>query len=298
MPAAESLTVSASTHVPSTESRSALERRGRPFLRWAGSKRKQLGRLSAFWSDDYQRYVEPFAGSACLFFELAPPAALLADSNSALIEVYRVVRDNPKEVYARLCAIVRDKATYNEWRAKDPKTLDRQTRAVRFLFLNRNCFNGIYRTNADGKFNVPMGRRPGDYFSLEDLEHCAQLLGRANLLAADFEKTLTRIRPGDFVYIDPPFAVTSRRVFRQYGKTPFDVTDIPRLSKCLAEIDRVGGAFLVSYADCTEARSLAKGRYCVRLPVRRNVAGFAGKRRNAYEWLISNRPVPAGVKVG
>jgi DNA adenine methylase len=294
----EDLAVNEHMHVMSADDCTPPERHGRPFLRWAGSKRKQLGRLSAFWSADYKRYVEPFAGSACLFFELAPPAALLADSNSALIEVYRVVRDTPKQVYEQLCAILRDKATYNEWRSKDPKTLDRQTRAVRFLFLNRNCFNGIYRTNADGKFNVPMGRRPGDYFSLEELEHCAGLLGRATLLAADFEKTLTRIRPGDFVYLDPPFAVKSRRVFRQYGKTPFDVTDIPRLSRCLAEIEQVGAAFLVSYADCTEARALAKGRHSVRLPVRRHVAGFAGKRRNAYEWLISNRPLPAALKVG
>src|SRR6266481_3565657 len=83
-------------------------RRRKPFLRWAGSKRKQLSRLAPFWSPNHERYVEPFAGSACLFFELAPKAAVLGDSNKQLIEVYRVVRDEPERLYHRLCRIGRD----------------------------------------------------------------------------------------------------------------------------------------------------------------------------------------------
>ncbi len=197
-------------------------RRGKPFLRWAGSKRKQLSRLATFWSPDHERYVEPFAGSACLFFELEPNAAVLGDSNKELIEVYRVVRDEPERLYRRLCHIRRDLPTYRHWRELNPKSLDRQTRALRFLYLNRNCFNGIYRTNLAGEFNVPMGKRPGGYFSEEDLLHCSKLLQRTGLVAGDFTKTLERVRAGDFVYLDPPYAVTSRRIFREYGKTTFD----------------------------------------------------------------------------
>jgi DNA adenine methylase len=131
----------------------------KPFLRWAGSKRKQLARLRSYWSDGFSRYVEPFAGSACLFFELAPPAAVLGDTNRELIEVYKVARDDPARLYRRLCRIERDRRTYNRWRGVDPKSLDRDTRALRFLYLNRNCFNGIYRTNESGQFNVPMTAR-------------------------------------------------------------------------------------------------------------------------------------------
>ncbi len=267
--------------------------RGKPFLRWAGSKRKQLSRLKSFWSADHERYVEPFAGSACLFFELAPKAAVLGDSNEDLIEVYRVVRDEPERLYRRLCRIRRDAPTYYRWRRLRPELLDRETRALRFLYLNRNCFNGIYRTNMDGDFNVPMGRRSGRYFSKDDLLDCSRLLQRTALVAGDFVKTLQQVKAGDFVYLDPPFAVTSRRIFREYGKKTFDTTDVPRFSESLAEIVKRSADFLVSYADCTEARALALGWHSVRLPIKRHVAGFAGARKRAYEWLISNRPIPS-----
>jgi D12 class N6 adenine-specific DNA methyltransferase len=150
----------------------------KPFLRWAGSKRKQLGRLGAFWSQSHTGYVEPFAGSACLFFSIAPPRAVLGDANLELVEVYDVVRDNPERLYARLCTIRRDLETYKEWRALRLDSLDRETRALRFVYLNRNCFNGIYRTNSEGHFNVPMGKRSGVYFTKQDLLRCSELLRR------------------------------------------------------------------------------------------------------------------------
>lgn len=265
--------------------------RGKPFLRWAGSKRKQLSRLAVFWTPAHQRYVEPFAGSACLFFELAPSVAVLGDTNRELIETYRVVRDEPDRLYRRLSRIRRDLSTYYRWRRINPRSLDRETRALRFLFLNRNCFNGIYRTNTDGHFNVPMGKRPGEYFSKDDLLNCSRLLQGTTLIAGDFVKTLEKVKSGDFVYLDPPYAVSSRRIFREYGKKTFDTSDIPRFSESLAAIVKRRADFLVSYADCAEARALALEWHAVRLPIRRHVAGFAGNRKHAYEWLISNRPI-------
>jgi DNA adenine methylase len=260
----------------------------KPFLRWAGSKRKQLPRLATYWSGAFHRYIEPFAGSACLFFHLAPPLAVLGDTNEDLIQVYEVVRDNPIQLYHRLLLLERDQPTYDRWRSLAPGTLDRETRALRFLYLNRNCFNGIYRTNVAGEFNVPMGKRPGAYFSEQDLLRCSEMLCRVELVATDYQRTLERIRPGDFVYLDPPYAVGSRRVFRQYGKTPFQLSDFPTFSECVTAIDKVGAKFLVSYADCREARHLAKQWNATRFSVRRQVAGFAEARKNAYEWLITN----------
>ncbi len=260
----------------------------KPFLRWAGSKRKQLARLRAFWSGSHTGYVEPFAGSACLFFELAPHSAVLGDSNRDLIEVYRVVRDAPNKLYRRLRRIGRNLEAYNRWRALEPEKLDRDTRALRLLYLNRNCFNGIYRTNTDGHFNVPMGSKLSAYSTKEDFLRCSELLQNAKLVAGDFTKTLENVKAGNFVYLDPPYAVNSRRIFCEYGKRVFDTSDISRFAESLINIDRVGADFLVSYADCREARLLAQKWNSVRLPVRRNIAGFAGARRNAYEWFISN----------
>jgi DNA adenine methylase len=159
------------------------------------------------------------------------------------------------------------------------------------LYLNRNCFNGIYRTNLRGDFNVPMGTRQGAYISKDDFLTCSRLLQNATLVVGDFAKTLEKVRAGDFVYLDPPFAVNSRRIFREYGKTTFDISDIPRLSESLTAIVKRGADFLVSYADCSQSRRLALKWHSVRLPIRRYVAGFAGDRREAYEWLISNRPI-------
>lgn len=262
--------------------------RAKPFLRWAGSKRKQLFRLARFWNERHRRYVEPFAGSACLFFELAPPKAILGDNNSSLIEVYRCVRDRPDRLYDRLCRIRRDSITYYRWRNKHPDDLDVETRVLRFLYLNRNCFNGIYRLNTDGQFNVPIGTRPGAYFSRDDLSACARLLRKAELIDGDFARTVEKVEPGDLVYLDPPFALESRRVFREYGLKSFRTKDVPRLGDALKTIVKAGADFVVSYADCKEARSLTAEWNSVRLPVRRHIAGFSGSRRLAYEWLISN----------
>jgi DNA adenine methylase len=237
--------------------------------------------------------VEPFAGSACLFFAIAPPAAVLGDANRELVEFYKVVRDEPDRLYRRLCRIRRDAVTYNKWRSTDPQSLDRETRAVRFIYLNRNCFNGIYRTNLAGKFNVPMGKDQGLYFTKAELIQSSELLHRARLVAGDFTKTLEHVKRGDLVYLDPPYAVNSRRVFREYGKQLFDAADIPRLVKCLKDIRKAGADFLLSYADCSEARALASQWNATRVLTRRNVAGFAGARKNAYEWLVTNLSLPS-----
>ena len=260
----------------------------KPFLRWAGSKRKQIHRLRAFWSDARTGYGEPFAGSACLFFSLAPNSAVLGDRNQELIDLYKVVRDRPERLFRRMSRIKRSIESYTRWRSLNPKALDIETRALRLLYLNRNCFNGIYRTNNDGHFNVPMGNKLSNYFTKEDLLRCSALLQNATLVGGDFAKTLEHVRAGNLVYLDPPYAASSRRIFREYGKNTFSTTDVPRFGETLRDIAKVKATFVVSYADCREARSLAKPWNAVRLPIRRNIAGFADARRNAYEWLITN----------
>jgi|SRR5712671_4196475 len=274
------------------DNNSAMDQPVRPFLRWAGSKRKLLGRLKSYWNPNHhQRYIEPFAGSACLFFELRPAQAILGDSNRELISLYRAVKAAPKPLFNRLARVHRNADTYYRWRAKDPTAGDAATRALRFLYLNRNCFNGIYRTNKVGGFNVPFGGKAGKPLGVltrVEFLRAATLLRRARFVAGDFSRTLALAKRGDFVYLDPPFAVSSRRVFTQYGEDTFDTGDVERLATELRRLDKLGAEFLVSYADCTEARQLAADWSATRLLVRRNVAGFSGDRRMASEWLISN----------
>jgi DNA adenine methylase len=263
-----------------------------PFFRWAGSKRKLLSRLKPYWHPQrHLRYIEPFAGSACLFFALQPDRAILGDANHDLIETYRVVKADPERLFNRLAHIPRDSDTYYRWREKDVPADDNATRALRFLYLNRNCFNGIYRTNTDGMFNVPFGGKAGKpvgRLRRADFLRAAARLKKARFTAGDFAKTLAYAEKGDFVYLDPPFAVSSRRVFTEYGEKTFQTSDVKRLAKELRRLDRIGAEFLVSYADCAEARKLAADWHAVKLFVRRNVAGFSDHRRRAGEWLISN----------
>jgi DNA adenine methylase len=269
----------------------------RSFLRWAGSKRKLVPRLEKFWDNSFTRYVEPFAGSACLFFSIAPERAVLGDNNDELINVYKKLRAVPERMHRRLVHISRDRDTYYRWRAKEPSELDEETRALRFIYLNHNCFNGIYRTNVNGQFNVPFGSKLATYLSRDEFLSCAEALANAELVSGDFQDTLSRVERGDFVYLDPPYAVTSRRVFRQYGKKPFHTDDVERLSIELQRIHKLGAHFVVSYADCREARTLAKDWNSQKVLVRRHIAGFSDHRTRSFEWMIYNLPTP-GKEIG
>ncbi|MGH9363973.1 MAG: DNA adenine methylase [Thermoanaerobaculia bacterium] len=259
-----------------------------PFLRWAGSKRQHVPFLRQCWVDgDYSRYIEPFAGSAAAFFAIAPPRALLGDINHELIHTYRAVRAAPQAVHRRLTRFPPGEDAYYKVRVMRPKGTI--LKAARFVYLNRFCFNGLYRTNRSGDFNVPYGApRTRNVPDLEQFRACAGLLRRARLMHVDFRRLLAGVKEGDFVYLDPPYAVSRRRVFIQYAKGHFSTKDLADLSEWLNEIDRRKASFLLSYADSREARLMFRGWNSRRFAVRRNVAGFSSARRNHYELFISN----------
>ena len=265
----------------------------KPFLRWAGSKRQLVGCLAEYWPGGDAKYIEPFAGSAHLFFEIQPRSAVLGDINSALMEVYEVVRDWPLALHDAFSSWANEKRQYYRIRAMDPDTLDKTVRAARLVYLNRFCFNGLYRTNGDGRFNVPYGGgRSGQLPSIVGLEEASAVLRRAKLIPGDFATVLQEAGPGDFVYLDPPFLVQSRRVFREYDPASFGPADLDRLRAALGDLDRLGATFLLSYADCAEGDLLAEGfqRSCV--VTRRHIAGVTNSRGIANEILITNADAP------
>lgn len=261
-----------------------------PFLRWAGSKRKLLPKLKTFWSRDHKRYVEPFAGSACLFFALKPPKAILGDLNPELISTYI-------EVKYRISAVLKELAKLPPWnkeeylrlRSLNTSNLEPHVRAARFIYLNRFCFNGIYRTNLKGQFNVPYsGDGCGDLPQDEVFQLCSRRLRGVRFINSDFEKVLNKAEKGDLVYMDPPYAVRARRVFREYDPSTFTHKDIVRLRTWMDRLNTTGIDFVVSYAESEEADILKKGFSYETVAVRRNVAGFAAHRAMANELLISN----------
>lgn len=264
-----------------------------PFLRWAGSKRAAVPILSKFAPKEFGKYVEPFAGSACLFFYLQPSKAILADLNQELIETYRAIKREPGAVARTLNHIPFGRQAYYEVREQQLKKSDHIRRAARFIYLNRFCFNGLYRTNSDGAFNVPFGApRNATVPTRDHLKRCSNALSFARLYAGDFERIVTdNVSKGDFVYLDPPFFQTEGRVFRQYNSKPFMRQDLERLAKLLDHIDRVGATFLLSYAKNDEAKDLFRGWYSRTISLQRNISGFAGARGKAFEIIASNAPL-------
>lgn len=260
-----------------------------PLLRWAGSKRKLLPTLLDLAPDGFDRYVEPFAGSACLFFALETKHAILTDINEDLINLYLEIRDNVEAVIECVTDFKCTKEEYYSIRALDLNQLSPPRRAARFIYLNRYCFNGLYRTNKRGDFNVPYGGyKCGVLPPASTLRSCSIALRDVILAATSFEKTLQEVRSGDFVYIDPPYSIRSRRVFNGYSHFNFGDDQLTTLRSHLKRLDHLGVSFLVSYGLSKEAKDLGKNFDCREVVVHRNIASFANKRRKSRELLITN----------
>ncbi len=263
------------------------------FLRWAGSKQQLVPTMTRFWDSSYSRYVEPFAGSASWFFYISPPSALLGDINKELISTYQQVKRNLPQVIEALKKLKIGKENYYQLRDLDPSTISLSTRAARFIYLNRFSFNGLYRTNRNGKFNVPYNGGSGNIPSTVMLRQCSKVLQKAKLKACSFEVLLEEVKQGDFVYLDPPFSVKSVRVFNEYDATIFNQQQVGLLRAWMMKLDKKNIPFLVSYADSEEGNKLSKGFYKEVVSVRRNIAGFAANRKRENEILISNvKPNP------
>lgn len=258
-------------------------------IRWAGSKRLAVPRLRQFWGKGYRRYVEPFAGSASLFFDICPGAAILGDLNLELVTAFRAIRRDVELVLQCLRRLPIGEANYYKIRSIDPRILSDAELAARFLYLNHFCFNGLYRTNLSGRFNVPYGPpRDGGRLNESSVLAAAETLQSAELLYADFGETLDRAGAGDFVFLDPPYAIDGRRVFREYLPGSFNSVDLTRLGSALEALNARGAAFVITYADSAESRKLFAPWRRSRLWVRRNIAGFAADRRSYYELLATN----------
>lgn len=257
------------------------------LIRWAGSKRKLIPRLISYWNLKYSRYIEPFAGSACLFFAIQPKKAVISDLNEELINTFLTIRDHPRATYNRLIKIPQGSESYYHLRNLDVRKLDTFDRAARFIFLNRFCFNGLYRTDNHGNFNVPFSpSKTGGLPKLDDLSEASKILLNAKIISCDFENILLKeVKKGDFVYLDPPYAVSNRRIFRQYGPQTFGLHDIERLRQILNVIESRGASFVLSYAQCKEASSAFKMWSSKRVFTQRNIAGFASNRKRAAEEL-------------
>ncbi len=268
---------------------------GPSFLRWAGSKRQSLARLRSTYAEREWHYVEPFAGSAALFFSLRPSAATLADLNGHLINALAYVRDAPERLHRELESYERSAENYYAVRARFNSLGDSGFEAaVLFVYLNRNCFNGLWRTNQSGTFNVPFGgTEMGANPPLALFVECAAALRSADLRHQDFRETVEcASSPGAFIYADPPYFTAAERTFIEYGQRSFGRGDLVDLINSLRAASDRGATIALTYRD-EELPGLPQDWHRCRFEVTRNVGGFSGSRKKNAEVLYSNRPIPA-----
>jgi DNA adenine methylase len=260
-------------------------------LRWAGSKRKLLPALQRLAPTKFRRYVEPFCGSLCLYVALKPGEALVGDINEELVNFYRMIALQPRAVGCATHELPADEATYYALRERHPAELTAQERAVRFLYLNRFCFNGVYRTNREGQFNVARGSHMGNIPPVEELIGFGRLMRRAVVQRCDFEELVGASGKGDFIYLDPPYAGRGVRDRGEYGLGAFKLEDMDRLTDALHRAGSRGAKILLSYADLPEVRKRFSMWNSTKLDVMRNVAGFAGARGAVSELILRNYTV-------
>lgn len=233
----------------------------RPFLRWAGSKRWLLRHLVPFLPRQFGRYHEPFLGSGALFFLLCPDRASLSDKCSDLIDVYTMVRDNVSAIIRYLKPLKPDRDLF--YAVRNQPSRGRLKRAAEFLYLNKTCWNGLYRVNTKGRFNVPYGMPKTDFIAdFENLRACSQALEKPGVMlrSCDFESALGDVKSGDLVYLDPPYVTRhNNNGFIDYNETLFSWEDQKRLANRARQMAGAGAYVIVTNADHCELAELYRG---------------------------------------
>lgn len=261
-----------------------------PFLKWAGGKRWLISVNSQLFPSSYNRYIEPFLGSGAVFFHLNPRQAVLSDLNLELIETYQAIKKDWNRVARILSRHDKNhcESYFYKLRKHRPRTI--WSRAARFIYLNRTCWNGLYRVNLNGDFNVPIGTKDRALLSSDNFSGIAKTLRRAELACSDFEPIIDIASKGDFIFVDPPYTVKHNlNGFVKYNEKLFSWDDQIRLSKALARATSRGAKILLTNADHPSILDLYKKKFSMNKISRRSVlAGKAAARVQTTELIVSN----------
>jgi len=276
----------------------------RPFLKWAGGKTQLASTLLERMPAVFNVYHEPFVGSGALFFRLYREQkirhAILSDLNAELIDTYLAVRDCITEVIKFLSEFPHNKGFYYSIRAKDPWQLSLPERAARMIYLNKTGYNGLYRVNRQGKFNVPFGRyKSPRYLDKENLLAVSEALQDVEILCMPFETVLERARPDDWVYFDPPYVPVSQTAnFTSYHANGFGLSDQERLRDVCIELSKNNVYVMLSNSDTEIVRSLYDLPYFTidEVLANRAINCKGAKRGKITELVITNYPIERAVQ--
>ena len=272
-----------------------------PFLKWAGGKSQLLPALLKVIPSKIKTYHEPFLGGGAVFFKLASDRrferAILSDWNSELVDCYKIIRDFPDELVARLRehwnANWNTAEYFKEMRGLHPDNLTHIDRAARTIYLNKTCFNGLYRVNKSGQFNVPFGKFENpSLFREENIRACSYALNHfAALLQGDFVVAIDDAEEGDVVYFDPPYVPMSETAnFASYTSSGFDMNDQIRLSIAFKNIVNRGGLPILSNSDTPLVRELYDGFETHVVQATRSINSKGDGRGTVGEVIVVGKP--------
>lgn len=260
-------------------------------IKWMGSKTKLVTKITEKFPTNFNRYFEPFVGSGAVFFNIEFKNSYISDSNTELINFWETLRDNYDELIQKILKFPIDEQSFYEIRSWDRDVswpFSKTTRAARFLYLNKMCFNGIWRINSQGYYNVPFGRRPKLDINIEQLKQASIFLKNVNIFNEDFEYFLQFIQKGDLIYLDPPYAVNSNSGESNYNKEEFTHNDQIRVYNFCKKIHFKKAKFILSNSYSTEIESLYKEFNIEIIDVRRVVGSLKKTRKMVQEVIVSN----------
>lgn len=266
------------------------------FVKWAGGKKQLLGQFKDYFPKDINRYLEPFVGGGSVAFSIIknhkPEDVIISDSNEELINAYKVIRDNTNELIEKLKQYksVHNKDNYYKVRNLQPEKLSKIERAARFIYLNKTCFNGLYRVNSKGRFNVPLGSSKHPAILMEDdLKEISSLLQKVMIKHMSFENVMNYAQKGDFIYLDPPYYPLKKgKSFTTYTKEAFLEKEQKKLSEVFRDLDKKGCKVMLSNSDTDFIKALYKGYNIDTVQASRMINSDATKRGKISELVIRN----------
>ena len=278
----------------------------KPFVKWVGGKRQLLSEIEMMMPAYYNTYYEPFVGGRALLFDTAPEKAVIGDMNATLIGTYKSIRDSKDALIRMLDTFTAShessqnkKAFYNQMREKYNnevlKNPDSLEVCALFLYLNKTCFNGLYRVNSKGLFNVPFnGKEKLHIYEAENLDMISKYLENVSILNADFEETCKTASAGDFVFFDSPYAPLEPESFESYTKEGFSLENHERLARLFKELTDKGVYCMLTNHNTELINELYKDYNKKTVQVKRMINSDASKR-TGEEIIITNYAVDVAI---
>lgn len=262
----------------------------KPFLRWAGGKNWLVKNINNYLPNDgFNNYIEPFLGGGSIFFHLAPQKAILSDLNNELIDTYYALKNNVNEIIDELSKFRNSEEFYYHIRGK--KFNSEIKNAARFIYLNQTSFNGIYRVNLKGEYNVPFGHRKKEFLQPDNLLKASKSLQFAELKTRDFFDSINDIQQNDLVFLDPPYTVThNNNGFIKYNAKLFDLNAQYKLSDFIDGLVEIGAYYILTNAAHLEVKKIFSrpNNYMIETSRASLVGGTMAKRGKYSELIFTN----------